>query len=138
MNKETKRMTFYSCPVCGMNSTDKKEIQDHFRTHTIKSEEWVYCRACGAGWSVAAYGLKSAAEQAKNCYNKHISEGNLTETAERTFFLSGGEFGFLCQKRGRHKRMKGEPRGGGKCPGGRNAGRSRRAAILGKQTNDSL
>lgn len=94
MNKEIKKVTFYRCPACGMSSTDRKQIQDHFKTHSIQSEEWVYCHACGAGWSVAAYGKKRAEELARDCYKRHISDGNLIETASKTFFLSGGEFGF--------------------------------------------
>lgn len=94
MDKEIKKVTFYRCPVCGISSDNLKEVQEHLRAHTIKAEEWYYCRACGAGWSVSAYGPDQAAELARECYQKHIDEGNLTETAAETFFLSGGTFGW--------------------------------------------
>lgn len=105
MDRRIEKITLFSCPICGMNSTDRKEIQDHFKKHTIRAEEWVYCRACGAGWSVAAWGPDGAAEHARNCYQKHIDEGNLTETAVRAFFLSGGTAGFpVIRKGGLHEK----------------------------------
>ena len=101
--EKIKKVTFYRCPICGITSDNQKEIQDHFRNHAIQSEEWYFCRACGAGWSVSAHGPERAAEMARKCYQKHIDEGNLIDTAARTFFLSGGTFGFPVIRKGGSK-----------------------------------
>lgn len=95
-----KRVTYYKCPVCGMNSTDREAVQRHFRQHTIQAEEVVYCNICGQGWPVAAWGKRRATEKAEACQKKHQEEGNAEDTAARTFFLSGGAFGFPTIRKG--------------------------------------
>lgn len=97
---KTKRVTYYKCPVCGMNSTDRETVQRHFRQHTIQAEEVVYCNICGQGWYVGAWGEHGAIERAEACQKKHQKEGNTEDVAARTFFLSGGTFGFPTIKKG--------------------------------------
>ena len=94
MNGEIKKIRFYRCPVCGKNSTNCREIQEHYRKHTLETEEWVHCRACGAGWSATAWGPEKAEDRARKCYQEHIRKGELREVAARTFFATGGVFGF--------------------------------------------
>lgn len=91
---EIKKIRFYSCPVCGKYSTNYREIQEHYKRHTLAIEEWIHCRACGAGWSVTAWGLKRAENSARKCYQEHICKGELQEVAAKTFFMTGGVFGF--------------------------------------------
>lgn len=91
---------YYHCPVCRYNSTDRKEVQRHFRTHTIQAEEVVYCNICGAGWYVSAYGEHGARERAAACVGKHQEEGNIDDVAAATFFLSEGAFGYPTVKKG--------------------------------------
>ncbi len=94
--KQTISVIYYKCPVCGRNSTNKKEIERHFRQqHQIKDDEVIYCKICGAGWHVNAYGKKRAVEMAKECYKRHITAGDADETATRAFFLSKGVFGYV-------------------------------------------
>lgn len=84
--KQTISVIYYKCPVCGRNSTNKKEIERHFRQqHQIKDDEVIYCKICGAGWHVNAYGKKRAVEMAKECYKRHITAGDADETATRAF-----------------------------------------------------
>lgn len=94
MNK-IKKVVFYECPVCGKSSSDRKEIEKHYKSHTIKAEEVCYCSVCGEGWYSNAWGAARAAEMARKCYQKHIDEGNIDEVATRAFFLSGGAFGYV-------------------------------------------
>ncbi len=93
--KQTISVTYYECPVCGKNSTSKPEIERHFRQHQIKADEVIYCKICGAGWYVNAYGKIGAQERAKECYKKHIEAGDADEVAARAFFLSKGAFGYV-------------------------------------------
>lgn len=93
--KQTISATYYECPVCGKNSTSKQEIEQHFRQHQIKVDEVIYCKICGAGWYVNAYGKIKAREKAEECYKKHIEAGNADEVAARAFFLSKGVFGYV-------------------------------------------
>lgn len=93
--KRTINVTYYECPVCGKNSTNKQEIENHFRQHQIKTNRTIYCKICGAGWYVSAYGKKRAKELAEECYKRHIEAGNADETAARSFFLSKGAFGYV-------------------------------------------
>ena len=86
MNK-IKKVTFYECPVCGKNSSDRKEIERHYKSHTIKAEEVCYCSICGEGWYSNAWGAARAAEMARKCYQKHIDEGDIDEVATRAFFF---------------------------------------------------
>lgn len=93
---KTKSVKYYCCPVCQKNSTDRAEIEKHFReSHQIKTDEVIYCTVCGAGWHVNAYGKRGARERAENCFRKHQEEGNADEVAALTFFLSGGNFGYV-------------------------------------------
>lgn len=92
--KHIKRATFYECPVCGYSSGDRKVIQQHLQSHPIITEEVVYCNICGAGWYVNAYGERGAKERAEECYQKHQRAGNMDEVAMRSFFMSGGRFGY--------------------------------------------
>jgi len=94
-----KTRTFYKCPVCGKNSTDRGQIQRHFAQHTIIAEEIVYCSICGEGWYVDYWG-KDGARRKAACYEKHKEAGNMDETAARAFFLSGGDFGYPTVKKG--------------------------------------
>ncbi len=91
---------YYECPVCGRYSTNKKEIEQHFRQHQIKADEVIYCKICGAGWYVNAYGKIRAKEKAEECYKKHIEARNADETAARAFFLSKGVFGYVRMESG--------------------------------------
>lgn len=75
--KQTISVTYYECPICGKNSTSKPEIERDFRQHQIKADEVIYCKICGAGWYVNAYGRIGAEEKA------------------RAFFLSKGAFGYV-------------------------------------------
>lgn len=93
--KQTINVIYYECPVCGRNSTSRKEIERHFREHQIKTDEVIYCKICGAGWHVNAYGKIRAEEKAKECYKKHIEAGDADEVAARAFFLSKGAFGYV-------------------------------------------
>lgn len=93
--KPTISVTYYKCPVCGKNSTNKKEIERHFRQHQIKDDEVIYCNICGAGWHVNAYGKIRAKKEAEECYKRHIEEGDADEVATKTFFLSEGAFGYV-------------------------------------------
>lgn len=93
--KQTISATYYECPVCGKNSTSKHEIEKHFRQHQIKADEVIYCKICGAGWYVNAYGKQIAKEKAEKCYKKHIEAGNADEVAAKAFFLSKGVFGYV-------------------------------------------
>lgn len=93
--KKTISVIYYECPVCGRNSINKKEIEQHFRQHQIEDDEVIYCKICGAGWHVNAYGKKRAEEMAKECYKRHIEAGDADETATRAFFLSKGAFGYV-------------------------------------------
>lgn len=95
-----KTRTFYKCPVCGKNSTDRGQIQRHFAQHTIIAEEIVYCSICGEGWYVDYWGKDGARRKAAACYEKHKEAGNMDETAARVFFLSGGDFGYPTVKKG--------------------------------------
>lgn len=95
-----KTRTFYKCPVCGKNSTDRGQIQRHFAQHTIIAEEIVYCSICGEGWYVDYWGKDGARRKAAACYEKHKEAGNMDETAARAFFLSGGDFGYPTVKKG--------------------------------------
>lgn len=110
MKRPTKKITFWKCPVCGLNSSDRQKVQKHFeRSHTITAEEIVYCNICGAGWYVNAYGAAKASELANECYQKHMEAGECDEIAARTFFLSGGAFGYVQNiKGGRAKNGKKE------------------------------
>ena len=99
-NPMVKTMTFYKCPVCGKNSTDRMEIQQHFSQHTIIAEEIVYCSICGEGWYTNVYGQRGARQRAENCYLNHKKAGDTDETATRAFFLTGGEFGYPIVKKG--------------------------------------
>ena len=91
---------YYHCPVCRYNSTDREKVQRHFRTHTIQTEEVVYCNVCGAGWHVSAYGEQGARKNAADCVRKHQEEGNIDDVAAATFFLSEGAFGYPTVKKG--------------------------------------
>ena len=93
--KPTISVTYYECPVCGKNSTNKKEIERHFRQHQIMDDEVIYCNICGAGWYVNAYGKIRAEKKAEECYKRHIEEGNADEVAAKAFFLSEGTFGYV-------------------------------------------
>lgn len=93
--KTTISVTYYKCPVCGKNSTNKKEIEQHFKRHGIEEEEVIYCKTCGAGWDVNTYGRMRAKREAEECYKRHIEEGNADEVATETFFLSEGTFGYV-------------------------------------------
>lgn len=93
--KPTISVTYYECPVCGKYSTSKQEIEKHFRQHQIKDDEVIYCKICGAGWYVNAYGKIRAKEKAEECYKKHIEAGDADEVAARAFFLSKGVFGYV-------------------------------------------
>ena len=93
--KKIKKVVFYECPVCGKSSSDRKAIESHYKTHTIRSKEVCYCSICGEGWYSNAWGAARAAEMARKCYQKHIDEGNIDEVATRAFFLSGGAFGYV-------------------------------------------
>ena len=55
MNK-VKKVIFYECPVCGKSSSDRKEIERHYKTHTIRAKEVCYCGICGEGWYSNAWG----------------------------------------------------------------------------------
>ena len=94
MDGEIRKIRFYKCPVCGKYSTDRKEIQAHYKRHALETEEWIHCRACGAGWSVTAWGLERAENNARKCFREHICKDELREVAARTFFMTGGVFGF--------------------------------------------
>lgn len=86
---------YHECPVCGVQSTSKRKIEQHFRRHQIKTEELVYCTICGAGYYVSAYGKKRATEMARECYKRHFIEEEADQTAGETFFLTGGQFGYV-------------------------------------------
>lgn len=102
--QRTRKVKYYCCPVCGNKSTDRMAIEKHYRErHPLKTDEVIYCNICGAGWSVNAYGDRGAREQAAACYQKHIDKGDINEAATRTFFLSGGLFGYVKVKRGNTK-----------------------------------
>lgn len=92
--KQIVKVTYYECPVCGKNSVNRKEIHEHFRQHQIKTDEVVYCNICGAGWHTNAYGEK-AEEMARECYKRHLEDGDADETATKAFFLSKGVFGYV-------------------------------------------
>lgn len=73
----------------------------HYRErHPVKIDEVIYCNICGAGWHVNAYGDRGARERAAACYQSHIDNGDMDETAGRAFFLSGGSFGYVNVKKG--------------------------------------
>lgn len=91
---------YYYCPVCRYNSTDREAVQRHFRTHTIRAEEVVYCNICGAGWYVNAYGEKGARDAAAACVRKHQEKGDADDVAAATFFLSEGAFGYIKKIKG--------------------------------------
>lgn len=93
--KQTISAIYYKCPVCDQSSTSKQNIEQHFyKEHPIKAEEVIYCKICGAGWYVNAYGRARAQEKAKECFKKHIETGEMDEVGKRAFFLSKGVFGF--------------------------------------------
>lgn len=93
--KQIISVIYYECPVCGRNSINRKEIARHFREHQIKTDEVIYCKICGAGWHVNAYGKIRAEEKAKECYKKHIETGDADKVATEAFFLSKGAFGYV-------------------------------------------
>lgn len=103
MSREVKKITFYTCPVCGKRSASRTETEKHFRSHTVLMDEYFFCRACGAGWPVSHWGEKEAVRKAEECYQKHVKDGNLRETATKTFFASGGTDGFPEIIKGRRK-----------------------------------
>lgn len=93
--KKIKKITYYECPVCGMNSSNRKAVEKHYRSHAIKAKEFCYCSICGEGWSCDAWGAARAAELAQKCYQDHVDKGDIDEVATQTFFLSGGFFGHV-------------------------------------------
>ena len=92
---------FYKCPVCGKNSTDRKQIQQHFTQHTIIEEKIVHCSICGEGWYVSHWGERRAKQKAAACFLNHKKSGNMDETAAKAFFLSGGTFGYPTVRGGK-------------------------------------
>ena len=99
--QRSRSVKYYCCPVCGKNSTDRIAIEKHYRErHPVKIDEVIYCNICGAGWHVNAYGDRGARERAAACYQSHIDNGDMDETAGRAFFLSGGSFGYVNVKKG--------------------------------------
>ncbi|SHO50110.1 hypothetical protein [Anaerocolumna xylanovorans] len=93
--KKTIQVTYYECPVCGYNHTDRQKVYKHFTSHPIKVNEIVYCKICGAGWNVKARGKEAAIRKAEECFQKHQEEGNIDEVATEAFFLSHGAFGYV-------------------------------------------
>ncbi|WP_024346569.1 hypothetical protein [Lacrimispora indolis] len=100
--KKIKSVVYYECPVCGLNSSNREKMQRHYAGHTLKTDEVVYCNICGAGWHVNHYGKRRAVELAEECHQKHVDEGNVDKVAGRTFFLSGGSFGYVRVKEGKN------------------------------------
>jgi len=99
--QRSRSVKYYCCPVCGKNSTDRIAIEKHYRErHPVKIDEVIYCNICGAGWHVNAYGDRGARERAAACYQSHIDNGDMDETAGMAFFLSGGSFGYVNVKKG--------------------------------------
>lgn len=95
MAKQAVSVIYHECPVCGIQSISKRKIEQHFRKHQIKTEELVYCTICGEGYYVRAYGKKRVTEKARECYKRHFVEEDADRTAGKTFFLTGGQFGYV-------------------------------------------
>lgn len=95
--QRSRSVKYYCCPVCGKNSTDRIAIEKHYRErHPVKIDEVIYCNICGAGWHVNAYGDRGARERAAACYQSHIDNGDMDETAGRAFFPVW-RFVWLCE-----------------------------------------
>lgn len=86
--KKIKCVEYWSCPVCGENSTNREEIEQHFRKHQLKRESYIYCNICGTGWSVTRYGKERAMHDAEQRYQSHIDSGDADAIARRTYFYS--------------------------------------------------
>ena len=80
--ERTKSMTYYYCPICMLNSTNKAEIEKHFREgHQVKVKKYIHCNICGEGWNVQAFGEEGAGECA-DTHKSCMSEAQLTEDSD--------------------------------------------------------
>lgn len=90
--KQTISVIYYKCPVCGRNSTNKKEIERHFRQqHQIKDDEVIYLLQDMRCWM--------ACERIR----EEKSSGNGKRVLQKTYYSRGrrrnGDKGFFLVKR---------------------------------------
>lgn len=94
--ERTKSMTYYYCPICMLNSTNKAEIEKHFREgHQVKVKKYIHCNICGEGWDVQAFGEEGARKRAEQCCQSHIDNGKADREASISYFYSHGRFGYV-------------------------------------------
>lgn len=48
--EKIKRVTYYRCPICEENSTNRAKIEMHFReAHQVRADKFICCGICGEG-----------------------------------------------------------------------------------------
>ncbi|MFL0196974.1 hypothetical protein ACJDU8_15610 [Clostridium sp. WILCCON 0269] len=73
-----KVIKYYICPICERSWTTSGEAIKCRNSHEIRTKEFAYCEACGAGWNVDHWG-ETAIINAKECEKKHREDGNYEE-----------------------------------------------------------
>lgn len=94
-HKTLYRNTWYSCPVCNKSYDDQRSARKCLVTHDLIEHDFIGCNICGEGWNAKIYGIEKALELARNCIEEHRAKGEVEFVANRTYFLSHGERGFI-------------------------------------------
>nr|DAW97484.1 MAG TPA: zinc finger and BTB domain-containing protein [Bacteriophage sp.] len=99
--ERTKSMTYYCCPICEENSTNRAKIEMHFReAHQVRVNKFIRCGICGEGWSVRRFGEETAQRLAEQCCQSHIDVGNADQIATQSYFASHGCVGYVKSMEG--------------------------------------
>lgn len=88
--------TIYKCPVCQSICSTHEAAKACRDSHHPIVEQWTYCEICGAGWNMDYHSFG----EAQDCERKHHEKGEADTVACRTFFISGGRFGYHTPPQG--------------------------------------